>query len=64
VATYLDANISVELDDLASYGVVNDLRFTVSIGIALRMMTRDVIEVIVVGEVQQEVITARRVDCK
>jgi len=28
------------------------------------MMTRDVIEVIVVGEVQQEVITARRVDCE
>ena len=62
MATYLDANISVELDDIASCGVVHDLRFTVSVGVALRMMTRDVIEVNVVGEVQQEVITARRFD--
>ena len=64
MATYLDANIPVELDDHASCEVVHDLRFAVSVGVALRVMTRDVIEVIVVGEVQQEVITARRFDCK
>ena len=62
---YLDPNVSVKLDHIAStLGIVNDSCIAIPIGISLGMVTRDVIEVKFVREVEQEVITASPVDCK
>ena len=64
VAAHLDPNVSVKADHIATLGVVHDARFSVTVGVSLGMMTRDVIEVNFVGKVQKKVVTAGGVDCR
>ena len=64
LAAYLDPNVSVKLDHVTTLGVVHDARFSITVGVSLGMVTRDVIEVSFVGEIQKEVVTAGGVDCR
>lgn len=55
---YLDPDISIQIDHLATVAVVHKFCLTVSVGVALGMVTRYVIEVTVVREIEQEIVTA------
>jgi len=54
---YLDSNVPVKMDHVAAINVIYNCSISVSVGVALCMMTRDVIEVNVIGKVQQQIVT-------
>ena len=62
-ATHLQPGLAVELCHSIANGIVDDKDFSRAVGVPLRFVTRDIVEVIVIGEVKEQVVNAFRLDC-
>ena len=62
-ATHLQPGLAVELCHFPANGVVDNNDISRAVRVSLGFLTRDIVEVVVIGEVKEQVISAFRRHC-